>query len=788
MPLPLSPMRTSSRQSNVSSSVLSPQFDSFAHEAHKRHELFVQRESNAANDEERVRLFAEFVVTESRIRRDRYAGAIDAMGSEVLELTRDLFRPYTASQRHAVSTSTTSYPAIPASRTQTHIRNLPPLQTPDSAPSSASSLASNGQIRPESTWWNDYRPSLSPIASMTADESSSRGRPSSRWWEVGESGGGSPTATRQVLERSKRESKYMGIPKTMRENPQWDDHQGTPQGRSTPSVDSSHGGQAAGPSTNTSYTYGPNEYPPEKVGWHEGDALVSPPYKTPTSHLAASSNAGESYSPSPGPPLGSARSTKTQTNPHPASHLDISRLVTLPPPYPRHHPAVNNSHPDLATLRVNVRSLTDFTEVRAMQTRFTEKETKEVATEEAEAASRKQDLRARIHTELESGKMTYADAAQEEEAFKRQEAETRKQNSRTRFEAFQSEVVAPVNEVLMHRVSRAQQISQELESDVRRATASENSDDHLEEGDEKPELLEKLTLLKWVFEAREALEREVYELLSERNDRYRDVVILPYELAGRKEKVGNARGFFEEDARRRRKEFDAAVLQRTEAFEILVEGVVIRGVEIQEAAFWDIAPRLSELLDSVPKDLFAACGSDESERFSVVVPQEEYDEDPRLEGHPLRYLWTLLGHGKRSTYQFVEGQVNLLCLMHEVKEAVLLARARVTEGERIDEMEMVMQAANASRHTSSSTSQTPESEAEQEAQAAEVERLKREIRDQVGSEREAAEEGLTADLKEKVRCVEELWESALGREMDGVLGRVREFLEETGGWEGLDEE
>jgi hypothetical protein len=69
-----------------------------------------------------------------------------------------------------------------------------------------------------------------------------------------------------------------------------------------------------------------------------------------------------------------------------------------------------------------------------------------------------------------------------------------------------------------------------------------------------------------------------------------------------------------------------------------------------------------------------------------------------------------------------------------------------------------------------------------------VERLKREIRDQVVRERETAEEGLTADLKEKVRCVEELWESALGREMDGVLGRVRGFLEESGGWEGLDEE
>jgi hypothetical protein len=44
------------------------------------------------------------------------------------------------------------------------------------------------------------------------------------------------------------------------------------------------------------------------------------------------------------------------------------------------------------------------------------------------------------------------------------------------------------------------------------------------------------------------------------------------------------------------------------------------------------------------------------------------------------------------------------------------------------------------------------------------------------------EERLTDDLKEKVRCVEELWGSALGNELKGVKERIIGFLEETGGW------
>ncbi|KFZ08435.1 hypothetical protein V501_05962 [Pseudogymnoascus sp. VKM F-4519 (FW-2642)] len=172
MPVPLSPKRAPSRQSP------SPAAESFSRAALQRHEQFILREASANTDEERIRLFADFIVSESRIRRELYTSAIDAMGSEVLELTRDLFRPYTHSKR-------SSFGSHSSTAEHKGLSGLPPLQTGpiDSAPSSASSMGSAGPgSRPESTWWTGYMPSLSPIPSMSAsqaqEESSSRGRPS----------------------------------------------------------------------------------------------------------------------------------------------------------------------------------------------------------------------------------------------------------------------------------------------------------------------------------------------------------------------------------------------------------------------------------------------------------------------------------------------------------------------------------------------------------------------------------------------------------------------------------
>ena len=87
-----------------------------------------------------------------------------------------------------------------------------------------------------------------------------------------------------------------------------------------------------------------------------------------------------------------------------------------------------------------------------------------------------------------------------------------------------------------------------------------------EEGDEQPELLEKLTLLKWIFEARETLHREIYDLLTDRNDRYRNMVLVPYRLSGNDEKLRGAEAFFAEDAAKRRAAFAGEARRRVEQF------------------------------------------------------------------------------------------------------------------------------------------------------------------------------------------------------------------------------
>lgn len=705
MPAPLSPKRASSRQPP------SPAAESFGRAALQRHEQFILREASAATDEERIRLFADFIVSESRIRRELYTSAIDAMGSEVLELTRDLFRPYTNSKRNSFgSHSSTTEHKGPGS--------LPPLQTGmiDSAPSSASSMGSQGPgSRPESTWWTGYMPSLSPIPSMSAsqaqEESSSRGRPSSRWWEVGQSGsGGSPT----VLERSKRESKYMGMPRELRESLQWEGN-----GNTTPSQ-LPQSSPKAGPSNYASY--GADEYPPEKTGWHD-EGPISPPDKTPTNH----------FNHSPAPPTPNPR------------HLDVSRLVTLPPPYPRHHPAVNNNHPVLTEIRTSVRQLSNFTDVEATKATFLTDDEQARHAAAAAATQRRQALRATIARDIEAGSMTYADAAKAEEDATAAEKEHTKATSKASFERFQAAVVAPVNDLLMERVNTATTLFTQLRSQLFDDARAQDPTATQEEGDEQPELLEKLTLLKWIFEAREQLHAELYDLLSDRNDRYRDIVIEPYKLAGREDKVVGAERFFADDAGKRRVEFAQGALGRTMEFMDVVEANVVRGVEVQLSAFWDIAPGLRSILDKIPGIV--------TREFRVQIPAGEYDENPAYHEWPMQYLYSLLEHGGRSTYQFIESQTNLLCLLHEVKTAVTAARARAQESERVAGGE--------------------------EAEAVRVE---------VAEESEAEGRTLTDDLKEKVRCVEEQWESALGGELGQVKGRVRAFLEMDGGWEGMEGE
>ncbi|KAI1178338.1 hypothetical protein F4777DRAFT_594983 [Nemania sp. FL0916] len=661
----------------------------------ERFQAFAEKEASAKTDADRVKLFADFVVNESRLRRERYSSAIGAMGSEIFDLTRDFFRPMRVRRDSSSSQMSEWTPQMSETKSNRNSINsvLREQHAPNSAPGSAGLPMSPSGPPPINTNWtsNQFMPSLSPILSMSVsarDEADSRGRPASRWWESDSTGEGGR------MERSKRESKYMGVPKEAREALQWQDASGS----------------ASGPSA-SSEGYLADEYPPEKVGWHEAELAKAPhPFRQSLLSLAASS--------APNTPV--------------PNHLDVSRLVTLPPPYPRHHPAVNNSHPELTSIRTLVRTVSDLTEVEATKQAFV-RDSQKVRDEAAEAAStRRQALRVNLQQEIGSGNMSYAEAAAIEADTEASEKAQSKELERKEFDRFQNVVVMPLHELLTGRIAKATTLFDELRSRLFVETQAPNPNMPQEEGDEQPELLEKLTLLKWIFEARETLHREIYDLLSDRNDRYREMVVTPYRQAGNGEKLRSAEAFFAEDACKRRGAFAGEVLQRTREFRGVVEENVTRGVDMQLNAFWDIAPPLKRLLDKIPGVLDA--------HFRIQIPAAEFDENPAYHQHPLQYLYSLLLHAEKSTYQFIESQTNLLCLLHEVKEAAVSARAKVSETEG------------------------------QDAQGVEDERAQERDR-------------LTDDLKEKVRVVQDQWEGALGDGMRGVKERVGEWLLSTGGWD-----
>ena len=204
-------------------------------------------------------------------------------------------------------------------------------------------------------------------------DGSSRGRPSSRWWEADSQGDG----TRR-LERSKRESKYMGVPKD-----QWAEAD-TVSNTFVPSSDQSSS----------------TDYPPEKTGWHD---QPEEPACTPQPSKVFHMDPGSTPSPVP-------RSRDL---------VDVSRLVTLPPPYPRHHPAVNNNHPELTEIRVSVRTLSDLTEVRNIKEKFALGSSKRRDEMTRAATERRQALRVNLQREINSGNLGYAGRSCDREGFRR---------------------------------------------------------------------------------------------------------------------------------------------------------------------------------------------------------------------------------------------------------------------------------------------------------------------------------------------------------------------------------
>jgi hypothetical protein len=207
------------------------------------------------------------------------------------------------------------------------------------------------------------------------------------------------------------------------------------------------------------------------------------------------------------------------------------------------------------------------------------------------------------------------------------------------------------------------------------------------------------------------------------------VVLTPYRLANQTDKIAEAESFFAKDRLERQKKYAREALARTSELQDIVERNVARGVEDQLSAFWDIAPGLLEIVNAVPFG-----DPDALARLEIKIPQHEYDENPQLARWPLQYLYSLLEHAGKSSRQFIESQVNLLCLLHEVRGATAKAAGRINDVDG-----------------------------------------------------RAEERRLDGDLKEKVGEVERQWREALGDGLERCKDGVRVWLVENGGWvEGLE--
>ncbi|KAI5356858.1 hypothetical protein Slin15195_G052440 [Septoria linicola] len=708
MPAPLSPARPPSAGSTKAPQKL----DTFALQAIDRHCAFVEKEANATSDEERLELFASFLVHESRVRRDRYSTAYNAMASDILDLTRDMWRSYNMRGGRRAVTPSTSMSSIDPSLPAWASDSLP--TSAHGMPSSASSLGeftpatdtgSNGDFgegfeRGETRQWADsFKPSLSPIPSMAVstvpDENSSRGRTASRWWEGTNSGAGS-IGRPDRMEKTRRETKYMGIdPAALQVS-----------GDATPE-------QPSAESSAPAYMYGDDEYPPEKVGWH--DAELDTPMQTPH-------RPGDRRTSTPGMLL-----------------LDVSRLVTLPPPFPRHHPAVNNSHPLLQDLRTEHRILSDHSEVQKIKDAYLDQDFALTKEQQESARKRRSTLRAGIQSKIADGSMSFADAAKAEAEFDIKEADRGKATARSNFDVFEGSVSHPLNTLLTERLQRANDAIRQLRADLESGHQSADPNRALEEGDQHPERLEKLTLLKWMFEAREQLHKEMFDLHAMRSDKYSEVILTPYRIAKAQAKIDEATTFFRKDSMERQATYAKDSLKRFEELQAVLENNVSRGVEDQLSAFWDIAPGLLEVVQQIPMQMSS---------FEVQIPAQEFEENPSYHDHPLQYLLSLLGHAEKSAYQFIESQINLLCLLHEVRTATTKARLRKLEVER----------------SATDYSDTG-------------------IRADMLQARREAEDHLTHDLKDKVGEVERQWQEAIGDVLKDVKERVGIYLEETGGLE-----
>ncbi|RPA94744.1 hypothetical protein L873DRAFT_1846478 [Choiromyces venosus 120613-1] len=661
------------------------EMDAFYLSAMERHRKMIRLETTASTDEERVGLWLDYVLKECELRKERYSRVVGKMRSSLTAKLGSAF----------------------LEETQQNLTPISPVMKGMDGEDVEMENTQESRRRPETQWWGQYlnsnsfdngNPTDVALEARIRDEESSRGRTSSRWWEASAEGG---SVSDHLAVRSdgmgddefgmaRSGHRYARTPRaSLREIAE---HVTTPRSSQLPGDPVSYAGSST--------------YPPDR--------------KT------------MSMSRSRSRPAHSQSRTRAPVRPVKTS-LDIAPLLTLLPPYPRVYPAVNNAHPQLAVFRNLVRTLNDLSSITAIKADFSAASSTRKETFTIESLKRRnqhseyiQSLYSTPAGNKTQKRLSFDQLETLNTDFQNRENVLTEESLKSEFDLFQAQVVDAVHAELRERISAASAAYSDLAAEI-----IANVDNPLggqeEGGDQVPELLEKLTCLKWVFDVREQLHREVFDLVSERNRRYKEVIITPFFASRLADKIREAEDFFTADENARRINADKESLSRYEGFLDLVENHVVKGVEKQISAFWEVAPLIMECFEKIPTDLT---------NVHPIVPPEEYHENPAYLREPLRYLHSKIEMAEKSIYQFVEGQTNLLCLLHEVKTLSVAAGWKVRlpglENARIQE-----------------------------------------------ERREKEEAVLTEDLKEKVKMLESEWQESLGGVFEEVRGRVGRWIGEV---------
>ncbi|KAK6352636.1 hypothetical protein TWF730_009454 [Orbilia blumenaviensis] len=412
--------------------------------------------------------------------------------------------------------------------------------------------------------------------------------------------------------------------------------------------------------------------------------------------------------------------------------LDIQPLLAIVPPYPRQFPASDNSHPSLQKTRKAITDLKDLRVIHKLKFDFTTSLPRIQDEYAAEARARKVAHQDYIQRLFNEGRVTYEEMDRLTAEFERREGDAKADELQKEFDRFQKEVVTPSHTELMDRIDKATSLMETIQTDI---SSSAKANISIREG---PELLEKLNIMRSIFETRELLYGEINTLIADRDSRYKEVTIAPFLNEGDTDGIREAEEFFSDAAKQTQVTADKDAVERAKSFLDKVEKDVIVGVESEVSNFWDVAPTLTGLLEKIPTDL---------SNFRPIIPDEEFYSNANYAQFPLLYLKKKLDYVGNSIYQHAQAQMRLLNFSVDITLLWTNTKWALGDSERILAGE------------------------EEQRAVWQVERQKKE-----------EEVKQTKNWEEKVKIVQEEWSQSVGNKLSEIKKRIIDQLAQQEGW------